>query len=85
MQVRIDFENPTLEHACHPLGKLQFVADTIVAVNAMNNSDGFYDFDQKGMYAMGEIIQDAIDELKYLIYDVGMGIDRETGRRLPKQ
>ena len=81
MQVRVDIDNPTLESAYHPLGKLQFVADTIIAINTMKDSDGFYDFDQNGMYAMGEIVQESIDELKYLIYEVGMGIDPETGRK----
>ena len=82
MQVRVDNDNPTLEDACHPLGKLQFVADTIIAVNAMKSSDGFYEFNQSGMYSMGEIVQESIDELKYLIYEVGMGIDPETGRKV---
>ncbi len=81
MQVRIDIENPTLENAHHPLGKLQFVADTIMAVHTMKNSDGFFEFNNSGLYGMGELVQECVDELHFLI-NKSMGIDSDKGERI---
>ncbi len=59
----LEVETDPLQFACHPLGKLEFVADTINALCDYGEDDAFKGFDSFAIISMGEIIKDATHEL----------------------
>lgn len=63
----LDSEKDPLEFACRPLGKLEFVADTISALCDYGSDDVFQYFDTFSILSMGDIIKDATHELLAII------------------
>ncbi|GAB6144215.1 hypothetical protein [Desulfocicer niacini] len=52
-----------LQFACHALGKLEFLAETINSLCDYGEDDVFRGFDSFAIISMGEIIADATQEL----------------------
>lgn len=64
-QIRND--NDPLFFTCHPLGKLKMVSTMISNESGMNDSIPFETFRPGDVYAMCEIIEDAADEIQFLV------------------
>lgn len=59
---KLNSESDPLQFACHPLGKLEFLAGTITSL-CDNAGEPFDGFDSFTIISMGEIISDATQEL----------------------
>lgn len=58
----LNSDSDPLQFACHPLGKLEFLAGTITSL-CDNAGEPFDGFDSFIIISMGEIISDATQEL----------------------
>lgn len=52
---------------CHPLGKIKMIATLISNESCMKDSSPFESFRSGDVYAMGEIIGDAVEEIEFLV------------------
>ena len=60
-------DSDPLGNAYHPLGKLKLVSDVIGNVFSGDNSDLVVTFNPDGLFAINEIISDAVEEIELLI------------------
>ena len=57
----------TLFFTCHPLGKLKMISTIILNESGSLNNIPFETFRHGDVYAMGEIIDAAADEIEFLV------------------
>ncbi len=60
-------ENDPLFLTCHPLGKIKMISTLIHNESSMKKSIPFESYRSGEVYAMGEIIDDAADEIGFLV------------------